>query len=567
MGYQETFQLWKDRVRDEEITAELINMENDETEIKSRFSSDLQFGTAGLRSRLGAGTNRMNVYTVSRATQGLSEYVIQHNGQHKGMAVAYDTRHNSDVFARAAALCFAANGIKTYLFNQATSVPELSFAVRHLDAFGGVVITASHNPKDYNGYKVYSPWGGQLLNDASEDVMHHIERVHDFDSVRSMDFEEAQQKGLIVMVGDDIDNAYYGHLLNMTKRPDNIEKHGKDIHIVYTPLFGTGMRTFSGVIEKLPYKQTIVESQREPNSDFPGVEMPNPEDEHTMSAAIALAQKTGADIVAGTDPDADRLGVAIPSDDGGYILLSGNQIGCILADYLLGQRKEAGLLKNTDYIVKSFVSTKMAEDIAKHYGVECVVVPTGFKYVADVINNKLTDRQFVFGFEESCGFLADDYIADKDGMMALMLLLEVLCKCKAAGQTLYQRLASLYEKYGWHKEKVLSAMMDGMDGMDKVAAIMQGLRDNPPVSVGGQRVKAFADYQNGTIKDDNGTRQITFEQVDALMLTLENGWMSIRPSGTEPKIKVYCGVFETTNAASEKLLDALVQSAQKIITV
>ncbi|MDD5016821.1 MAG: phospho-sugar mutase [Eubacteriales bacterium] len=564
MGYREKFEQWKEFARDGEVAAELLNIEDDAAEIESRFSSTLQFGTAGLRSRLGAGTNRMNVYTVSRATQGLADYVKKH-GAGKGMAVAYDTRHNSDAFARAAALCFAANGIKTYLFPQPTSVPELSFAIRHLGAFGGVVITASHNPKDYSGYKVYAPWGGQLLDDASDEVTRHIERTRDFDKVLSMDPDEARKKGLLVTIGDDTDKAYFGRLLGMAKRPENIRRYAGDIRVVYTPLFGTGLRTFLGVIGNMPYQYSLVESQSRPDPEFPGVKTPNPEDERAMQKAIALAHETGADIAFGTDPDADRLGVAIPSASGEFIMLSGNQVGCVLIDYLLRHRKDAGLLKPSDYIVKSFVSTRMTDDIAKSVGIECVTVPTGFKYISDIINNKMTDRQFVFGFEESCGYLADDYVADKDGIMAGMLLLEALCECRAAGETLYQRLEGLYNKYGWHKEKVLSAMMEGPDGMEKVGGIMRSLRDDPPQEFGGQRVLMFTDYQAGTCKDDKGVKRIDFPRVNALYLTLENGWLCIRPSGTEPKIKVYCGVCDKTNDASEKRLRALEESAKAML--
>ncbi|MGI5850061.1 MAG: phospho-sugar mutase [Christensenellales bacterium] len=566
MGHKETYKQWKEMADDAEVAAELLNIEDNETEIKSRFSTELRFGTAGLRSKLGAGTNRMNVYTVGRATQGLSEYVKGKGGQTAGMVIAYDTRKNSKLFAQTAALCFAANGIKAYLFDKATSVPELSFAIRHLQAFGGVVITASHNPKDYNGYKAYASWGGQLLSEASAQVTKLIEAVGGFDRVLSMNKDEAIQKGLLVMLGDSIDNAYYQRLIEMAKRPENVQRYAGDIHFVYTPLFGTGMRTFSGVLKNMPYRYTLVEDQISPDPEFPGLIAPNPEDERAMKKAIALAQAVGADIAFGTDPDADRLGAAIPNENGAFIMLSGNQVGCIIVDYLLRQRKDSGLLKTSDYIVKSFVSTRMADEIAQRYGIECLTVPTGFKYIADAMN-RLENRQFVFGFEESCGFLADGFLADKDGIMAGLLLLEVLCECKKNGETLYQRLRALYQKYGWHKEKVLDAMLDCTGGMDKVKTIMQSLRNSPPSVLGRQNVSCFTDYLSGVVKDSSGIRHIDFPSENALSFTLDKGWFCIRPSGTEPKLRVYFGAREQSNEACDQLMKELERDARAMIDI
>ena len=489
MDYKKTFEEWKKLELDAETAVELLNMEHDEAEIKSRFSGELKFGTAGLRGRLGAGTNRMNAYTVGRASQGLCEYVLENGGQQKGMAVAYDTRKNSALFAEVTALVFAANGIKTYLFETATSVPELSFAIRNLGAFGGVAITASHNPKDYNGYKVYAPWGGQLLSEASDRIMHCIEAVSE---VKHIQKKEALGKGLLVMLGRDIDSEYYRRLMGLAKRKENIEAYGKDIKLVYTPLFGTGLRTFKGVMEKLPYRYTLVEEQCEPNPEFPGMKAPNPEDAAAMEKAVQLARDTGADIACGTDPDADRMGAAIQNESGEFTMLSGNQIGCIIAEYLLRHRKESGELAPDDYIAKSFVSTAMAESIAQGMGAQCVTVPTGFKYIGDLKNTR-KQGAFVFGFEESYGFLAGDFAADKDGVMALLLLLEVMCECRAEGETLYGRLEKLYEQYGWYRESVTSAVMEGDGGMKSIESIMQRLRETPPMSIGGQKTVAVTD--------------------------------------------------------------------------
>lgn len=563
MGYKDNFLEWKKSAQDAEIAAELLSIEHNDAEIKNRFSEELCFGTAGLRGKIGAGTNRMNVYTVGRASQGLAKYVLDSGGQDKGMIIAYDTRKNSQLFSETTALVFAASGIKTYLFEEATSVPELSFAIKSRGVFGGVAITASHNPKDYNGYKVYAPWGGQILADISEQVTSCIEHVCGIGEVNTMDRDEAVSKGLLTFISSDVDKEYYRALKEMAKRPDLIEKHAEHIHLVYTPLFGTGLRTFKGVMEKLPYKYTLAETQCMPDPEFPGLKAPNPEDPAAMEIAIELARNTGADIAIGTDPDADRMGAAIRNDSGEFVMLSGNQIGCLISEYLLRQSKERGELAAGDYIVKSFVSTAMAESIAAGLGAECITVPTGFKYIADVINTRKRGK-FVFGFEESCGFLADDFVADKDGIMALLLLLEVICECADRGETLYQRLVSLYETYGWHKEKVTSTVLsDG--GMGKKEEIMQCLRQSAPETLGGQRVVATTDYLSGIRKEGERETLLDFPRENALKFELESGWVAVRPSGTEPKIKLYAAVNGKTKQASEMLLDALYNEASALI--
>ena len=487
-----------------------------------------------------------------------------HDGESAGMVIAYDTRSDSDVFAQETALCFAANGVKAYLFEQPTSVPELSFSILHLKAFGGVAITASHNPKDYNGYKAFASWGGQLLGDASEEVMHFIDEVS-YQDVKTMDREQAIQSGLFTVIGKAVDEAYYAKLIGMARRPKNVEKYAGQIIAAYTPLFGTGMRTVAATAMKLPYDIHVVESQEKPNPEFPGLDAPNPEDPRAMAEAIRLAKEIGADIALGTDPDADRMGAAIPGESGEFMIISGNQVGCILIDYLLRHRAETGEIFPTDFIAKSFVSTRMADDIARRFGIECVTIPTGFKYISNAIHQN-PDKQFVFGFEESCGFLADTFVREKDGTIAVLLLLEVLCECKKNGKTLYQHLRSLYETYGWHKEKVVAAVYEGLDGMEKMNGIMTGLRTNPPATLGGQRVVERIDYATGTITDETGQHPYDFSRTDALGFFLPSGWLIIRPSGTEPKVRVYCGVHENTNEASEALLGALAADAQQMLS-
>ncbi len=564
MGYRENFLEWKKTAIDAEIADELSNIENNETEIKERFSEELCFGTAGLRGKIGAGTNRMNVYTVGRASQGLAKYVLDNGGQEKGMIIAYDTRKNSKLFSETTALVFAANGIKTYLFEEATSVPELSFAIKKKGVFGGVAITASHNPKDYNGYKVFASCGGQILADISGQVTRCIEHVCGICEVKKIDRDEAVRRGLLVTIGTDIDKEYYRSLAEMAKKPDLINKHAEHIHLVYTPLFGTGLRTFRGVMEKLPYKYALVGEQCAADPEFPGLKAPNPEDPEAMSKAIELARNTGADIAIGTDPDADRMGAAIRNEDGEFVMLSGNQTGCLIAEYLLRQRKESGKLAADDYIVKSFVSTAMADEMAKRLGAECITVPTGFKYIADVINTRRRGK-FIFGFEESCGFLAGAFVSDKDGVMGLLLLLEVMCECVERGETLYQRLTSLYNTYGWYKEKVTSTVLDGESGMAMIEEIMQRLRKSAPQTLGGQRVAAATDYLSGIRRDAAGETIIDFPRENALKYELENGWVCVRPSGTEPKIKLYTAVCGETKEASETLLDALWKDADAAI--
>ncbi|MBT7121870.1 MAG: phospho-sugar mutase, partial [Clostridia bacterium] len=453
--------------------------------------------------------------------------------------------------ARSAALVFAANGIKVYLFDSATSVSELSFAIRDLKCDGGVAITASHNPKDYNGYKVYAPWGGQMLENDCEQIAQYIGEQTDLSQVKCADGTCAIDEGMLTMLGADMDEKYYARLLGMTRNQEMIGKHAGSVKAVYTPLFGTGMRTFEGTIVKMPYMTSVVQTQEKPNPEFPGISSPNPESEKTLALAIAQAKRIGADIALGTDPDADRLGAAIPNENGEFVLMSGNQIGCVIIDYLLRQQKQAGKLKPSDYIIKSFVSSRMADDMAARFGIECVTVPTGFKYVSDVVHNQYAPKGFVFGFEESCGFLAGDFVADKDGIMAAMLLLEVMCECKAQGVTMYERLDSLYEEYGWHMEKLLTVMLDGE--MDRVGQIMKGLRDNPPRMIGGQQVIELKDYLNDE------------RELNVLFFTLENGWICVRPSGTEPKLKVYYGVCGEIKQESAKLLGALDTSAKELV--
>lgn len=550
MDYLQQYKKWKDYVKEETLQSELEQLEGDEQEIKNRFSSVLEFGTAGFRSVTGVGTNRINIYTVRKASQGVADYMNE-KCQNQ-LCVAYDTRHFSKEFALETALVFAANGIKTYLFSLPSSVPELSFAIRHLGCCGGVAITASHNPKNYNGYKVYASWGGQILGNVGNAISEHIKKITDFDMVKRIDEQEAKDKGLLVEIQGDIDEKYFSYLKESVKNKKLLEKYAKDVNVVYTPLFGTGMRAFENTVAKMGFDVSVVEDQIGPDSDFPGLDTPNPEDEKAMTMAIETAKKENADIAFGTDPDADRFGAAVKTEDGKYIIISGNQIGCIITEYLLRLRQNSGELKNSDYIIRSFVSTPMVDKMAEKYGIECAVMPTGFKHFSNLVHNIYKDRHFVFGFEESCGYMAGMQVADKDGMLAAVLMLEVICECKEQGISLYDRLQKLYEEFGWYKEKVVSVLLE--KNPERAKTIMEELRNNIPTSFAGQKVLSVKDY----LEDESKQNMLLFE--------FENAWLAVRPSGTEPKIKMYYGVCEKTNSASQALLDSLDKGVEEITT-
>ncbi len=549
MDYAKEYEKWV-RFADDKLSAQdLINIADDEEEIKSRFSSVLEFGTAGFRGRIGAGTSRMNIHTVKKASQGLADYINESCG--KRIAITYDTRHYSDEFALAAALVFAANGIETYMFGEPTGVSELSFAVRELGCCAGVAVTASHNPPDYNGYKVYASWGGQILGDVGAQISENISKVEGYFSAKTMDESEAKKAGLLKIIDKSMDEKYYDSLLEAVNDEEMVNEYSGKVKVVYTPLFGTGLKTFIGVVDKLGYDYEIVEQQKYPNPDFPGLSTPNPEDSAAMKLAIDMAVQKKADIAFGTDPDSDRFGAAIPNDKGEYVLLTGNQVGCIITDYLLRSRKKKGLLQASDYIIRSFVSTHMVDEMAERFGIECAVVPTGFKHFSDLVHNKYLGRHFIFGFEESCGYMGGYKVADKDGMLAAALMLEVMCECRKKGIGMYEHLTELFEEYGWYKENVVSVYHEEDPG--KSRRIMNKIRNSPPKEVAGQMVMGIKDHLE--TEDQN---MITF--------TLEKGWLSIRPSGTEPKIKLYYGVNEKTNSASQALLESIDKGVSELIS-
>jgi phosphoglucomutase len=564
MGYQEKYLRWRNSVKEENLLSELESIRDDEAQIKERFMGDLPFGTAGLRGVLGAGTMRMNRYVVGRTTQGLADYLMASGGTGKCVVIAYDSRLFSREFAEEAASVFAANSIKAFIFKELTSVPELSFAVRHLKADGGIVITASHNPKEYNGYKVYAAYGGQLGAAESRAVMNCIQKLDPFEDVRRINYREGVAKGLIQEIGEEIDRLYYERIVALCRT----ESAG-DLKVVYTPLHGTGLRTAENVFPAAGIRNlTVVKEQKEPDGLFPTVSSPNPEDQGAMKMAIDLAGRLGADIAVGTDPDADRMGAAVRRSDGTYAMLTGNQIGCLLINYLLEQRSLSRSLRPSDYIVKSFVSTDMADAIARHYGINSYTVITGFRFISELITkNEQTDARFIFGFEESYGFLTGTFALDKDGVLAALLLCKAAQHYKDLDQSLLDVLEGLYKTHGYYLESVKNITFAGLDGMDRMKEIMAGLRSTPIISVGGQAVDYTEDYISRLRKASDGTvSDIELPAADAVKLILEgSSWICIRPSGTEPKIKIYYAVREATREAAQTRLKEIAAGFEKLI--
>ena len=564
MGYQETYLRWRNSVKEEYLLCEMESISGDDAQIKERFMGDLPFGTAGLRGVLGAGTMRMNRYVIGRATQGLADYLQASGKTGKCMVIAYDSRQFSREFAEEAASVFAANGIKACIFKELTSVPELSFAVRQLKVNGGIVITASHNPREYNGYKVYAAYGGQLGPEESRAVMNCIQKLDPFLDVQRMGYREGVAKGLIQEIGEEIDRIYYERIVALCKT----ESDG-DLQVVYTPLHGTGLRTAENVFPAAGIRNlTIVEEQRTPDALFPTVDSPNPEDPGAMKMAIELAGRLGAQIAIGTDPDADRMGAAVRSQDGIYMMLTGNQIGCLLINYLLERRRSSGLLRPSDYIVKSFVSTDMADAIARHYGVTSYTVMTGFRFISELITkNEQTDAHFIFGFEESYGFLAGTFARDKDGVLAALLLCKAAQYYKNKGLSLLDVLEELYQTHGYYLEGMKNLAFKGLDCMDKMKEIMTKLRLKPIASVGGLIVQSTEDYLTRRRTALDGiVSHIELPASDAVKLILEkSSWICIRPSGTEPKIKIYYAVREVTREAAESKLKNIAAGFEQMI--
>lgn len=578
MDYKKIYEDWiSNPYFDQQTKEELISIKENEQEIRERFYTELEFGTGGLRGIIGNGTNRMNIYTVRKATQGLANYIIKAGLEKKGVVVAYDSRRMSPEFADEAALCLAANGIKTYVFESLRPTPELSFAVRELNCVSGINVTASHNPPEYNGYKVYWQDGAQITPPHDNCIMDEVKAVEDYNTVKTMDKEEAKTKGLYEIIGKEIDDKYIEELKKQVVRWDSIEAAGKDLKIVYTPLHGTGNIPARRVLKEIGFENVYVVPEQElPDGEFPTVSYPNPEAAEAFTLALKLAKEKDADLVLATDPDADRLGVYVKDTRSGeYITLTGNMSGCLLADYELSQRKEKdGGLPEDGALIKTIVSTNMADAIAKNYGIELIEVLTGFKFIGQKMlefeeNKKGT---YLFGFEESYGCLIGTHARDKDAIVATMALCEAAAYYKTKGMTLWDAMIAMYDKYGYYKDDITSITLKGIEGLEKIQKILTTLRENPPAEVGNYKVLSVRDYQLDTIKDltTGEVRPTGLPKSNVLYYDMsDNAWMCVRPSGTEPKVKFYLGVvgtsIEDANEKAAALANVINDMIQKMI--
>lgn len=573
MDYIKTYQRWLGSdVVDEATKQELISIKDDENEIKERFYKDLEFGTAGLRGVIAAGSNRMNIYTVRLATQGLAEDIKNCGSDmiNRGVVIAYDSRHKSYDFAMESAKVLAANGIKAYVFDELRPTPELSFAVRHLGCARGIVITASHNPKEYNGYKAYGEDGGQLPPSSSDYVISIIAKTDIFNDVKVMDEAEAKAKGLIEIIGEEVDKVYLENVYKQSITTEAIEKLGDDFSVIYSPFHGTGNKLVRRILAKIGVTNLrIVKEQELPDPNFSTVKSPNPEEKAGFSYAIEMAKEKKADLIFATDPDADRIGVIVTNKNGEFITLTGNQVGVLLSEFILRNKKLNGTLTEKGAIIKTIVTTSMLYPIAKDYGVHVYDVLTGFKYIAELIKDFEENdnyNEFLLGFEESYGYLSGTYARDKDAVVAAMLITQMTADYKAKGMTLYDGLMKLYEKYGFYMEKTKSVTLSGIDGSEKIKAIMNNLRENPPMEFAGMKVCKMWDVKNGIIKDfEKGTEEkLNLPSSDVFRYDLESGaWFAVRPSGTEPKIKFYLGVCENSYSKSEQKLEQCIAEISK----
>ena len=560
MDYKEVYRQWLENPYfDEETKAELKAIENDENEIKERFYTDPEFGTAGLRGIIGAGTNRMNIYVVRRATQGLANYILKVGKESQGVAIAYDSRHMSPEFAQEAALCLAANGIKAYIFESLRPTPELSFAVRKLGCTAGINITASHNPPEYNGYKVYWEDGAQITPPHDSGIMAEVKGISDWNTVKTMDKEKAEAAGLYEVIGQAIDDAYMEELKKQVLHMDAIQAEGKNLKIVYTPLHGTGNIPARRILKELGFENVyVVKEQELPNGDFPTVSYPNPEAAEAFELGLKLAKEIDADLVLATDPDADRLGVRVKDKNGEYHDLTGNMSGCLLANYEIGQRKAInGSLPEDGALIKTIVTSNLADAIAKGYGVNLIEVLTGFKFIGQQILGFETSGKgtYLFGFEESYGCLIGTYARDKDAIVATMALCEAAAYYKTQGKTLWDAMIEMYEEYGYYKDDIQSVTLKGIEGLAKIQEIMETLRKQPPAEFAGHKVVSFRDYKKDTITDlaTGEVKPTGLPNSNVLYYDLtDDAWVCVRPSGTEPKVKFYYGVKGTSLADADE---------------
>ncbi len=565
MNYREQYDFWmSDSYFDDATKEELKSIQDNQAEIEDRFYKELEFGTGGLRGVIGAGTNRMNLYTVRKATQGLANYISQQGAQKKGVAIAYDSRNMSPEFADEAALCLNANGIQAYVFDALRPTPELSFAVRKLGCTAGIVVTASHNPPEYNGYKVYWEDGAQITSPRDKEIIGEVKKVTDYHTVKSMSKDEAMKAGLYHVIGAEIDDAYMAELKKLIIHPDVIKEVAEDIRIVYSPFHGTGNIPVRRILKELGFRHVFVVPEQElPDPEFTTLDYPNPEDPKAFTLALKLAKEKDADIVLATDPDADRLGIyAKDTKTGEYVSFTGNMSGMLIAEYILRERKATNTLPENAALVKTIVTTNLADELAKAYQVKLIEVLTGFKYIGEQIKwfEENHTYQYVFGLEESYGCLAGTHARDKDAVVAVMCLCEVAAWCKKNGKTVWDQMLEIYEEYGYFMEGIHTITLKGIDGAEQIQTIMENIRKNPPKSFGDLKVLEFRDYSKDTAMDME-TGKVTstgLPESNVLYFNLSNqSWCCARPSGTEPKIKFYMGVKGSSLEDAEKKLEVL----------
>ena len=565
MNYLEEYKKWCESPEfDKEKKKELMDIKDDEKEIEDRFYKELEFGTAGLRGVIGAGTNRMNKYTVGKATQGLANYILKQGTEDKGVAISYDSRKMSKEFSMQTALILNANGIKTYLFENLRPVPELSFAVRELKCTAGIMITASHNPPKYNGYKVYWDDGSQIVSPRDKEIINEVRNVKNYSEIKEISREEAENKGLFNLVGTEMDDKYILTLKNLVLNPDIVKDQGKTLKVVYTPLHGTGNTIVERLLKEIGIRNLyVVPEQKSPDGNFPTVDYPNPEDPKAFKLALELAKKVDADVVLATDPDADRLGIfAKDVKTGEYMSYTGNMSALLIAEYRISQMKEKGILPSNGMFITTIVSSELAKAIAKNYELECIEVLTGFKNIGAIMRkaDENKDKKYVFGFEESYGCLIGDYARDKDGIAAVMALCEAACYYKEKGLTLWDQMINIYKKYGYYKEAQVSIVREGAEGAEEIKQMMTNTRNKDITKIGDYRVLKFKDVQKD-IEKDMLTGEISttgLPESNVLYYELEdNAWCCIRPSGTEPKIKLYMGVKGTSEEDADVKLEKL----------
>ena len=571
MNVQENYQKWlKDFAADAETVNELKSIANDPAEIEDRFYTELSFGTAGMRGVIGAGMNRMNKYNVRRATKGLARYLLRNPEEAaRGVVIAYDSRRCSAEFAKDTALVLCAEGVPAYLFDALRPVPVLSFALRHLKAIAGVVVTASHNPPQYNGYKVYAEDGAQVGPEAAEGITEMIRSI-EYTDCKLMDEQEAIDRGLLHIIGNkEVDDDYIAMIKTLCIQPELLKQEGNRLNIVYTPLHGSGNVPVRRMLKEIGLTNVaVVKEQEMPDPNFSTIKVPNPEDPGAYELAFKLAAEVNASVIFATDPDCDRLGVAVKDREGEWHLLTGNQIGCVLLHYILSTLKKNGKLPANGAAVKSIVSTSLANRICENYGVKIYEVLTGFKFIGEKIQQfqDSGEHTFLFGFEESYGFLSSTFVRDKDGVNASLLISEVACACMAEGITLYDRVQEIFREYGYFVEKVVSTTLPGKDGLTRMKEIMAGLREHPPVEIGGMKVTAVRDYLKGIRVADGKNEKTGLPASDVLYFELEDGcWVCVRPSGTEPKIKLYVNTNNKDQKKAEELNKLLCEASRQLM--